>query len=335
VRLLFITRKWNGAGGMQRLSRDQMRLFRLLELQPVLCAARSGRDILFPFRALAHLAMAVLLRWPVHLGDAALAGLVLPLRACGLRVTVTACGLDVVHPQPLYQYAVRAGLRRASRVICISRATADAVQGRGVKEERIACIPCGFWPEDVPSVPPHPPGSRLLLLGRLVPRKGAHWFIESVFPMVRARFPHASLLIMGSGPEEAAIRSAIAKMCLQEAVEVRTDAADAERERAFANADLLVVPNIPVSGDMEGFGIVSIEAAARGVPVAASDLEGLRDAVLPGRTGALSPAGDAAAFSDTVCGLLEVRLTPVEVSAAAQNVYSWHALAERYLHALS
>ena len=61
-------------------------------------------------------------------------------------------------------------------------------------------------------------------------------------------------------------------------------------------ADVFVQPNIPVPGDMEGFGLVAIEAAMQGSLVVASSLEGLIDAVDDGVTGELLPAQDATAW---------------------------------------
>jgi glycosyltransferase involved in cell wall biosynthesis len=75
---------------------------------------------------------------------------------------------------------------------------------------------------------------------------------------------------------------------------------DEEREQLLHGSDLFVQPNIEVPGDMEGFGLVTIEAALRGLPVVAADLEGIKDAVVDGETGWLLPTGDAAAWAATV-----------------------------------
>ena len=48
---------------------------------------------------------------------------------------------------------------------------------------------------------------------------------------------------------------------------------------AYRSADVMVMPNIPVRGDMEGFGLVALEAAAAGLPVVASRIEGITDAI--------------------------------------------------------
>ena len=53
------------------------------------------------------------------------------------------------------------------------------------------------------------------------------------------------------------------------------------------------MPNIKVPGDMEGFGIVVLEAGSYGLPVIASNIEGIKDAVIDGKTGFLVGAGNA------------------------------------------
>jgi phosphatidylinositol alpha-1,6-mannosyltransferase len=58
-------------------------------------------------------------------------------------------------------------------------------------------------------------------------------------------------------------------------------------------ADVCVRPDLPVSGNVESFGLVALEAAAHALPVVAAALQGIQDAVVPERTGSLLPVGDA------------------------------------------
>ncbi|MBI2117976.1 glycosyltransferase, partial [Candidatus Peregrinibacteria bacterium] len=68
------------------------------------------------------------------------------------RVTVTACGLDVIWPRRWYQWMLRRTLPSLDRVVCISRATAEEVRRRGVVEEKIVVISPGVWMEGGVSV---------------------------------------------------------------------------------------------------------------------------------------------------------------------------------------
>ena len=91
--------------------------------------------------------------------------------------------------------------------------------------------------------------------------------------------------------------------------------ADAEREVLLRGADVFVQPNVPTSGDMEGFGLVLVEAAKRGTPVVASALEGMPDAVADGETGILCRAGDADEWRDALVPLVRDPAAGAEVGA--------------------
>ena len=65
----------------------------------------------------------------------------------------------------------------------------------------------------------------------------------------------------------------------------------------YRRGQLFVMPNIVVPGDMEGFGIVMLEAGACGLPTLAADLEGIRDVIDEGINGWFAPTEDADAFA--------------------------------------
>lgn len=262
-RILFLTRKWFGHGGMQCLSRDLGHQIR-----------RSyGRRPLFSRPT--H----------IHLGDASLIVPGLILRSLtGARLSVTACGLDVIYPRAWYQRMIRSFLPTSDRVVCISHATAEEARARGVPDDRIVVIPCGIDDERPMHMAPADPGL-IVTVGRLIPRKGVAWFIEHVLPLVRQERPGAQYVVIGDGPERTHIESVIRRTGQSASVELKTGCSDAERNYLLSRAAIFVAPNIPVEGDMEGFGIVCIEASSHGIPVIASKLEGLQDAMIEGKTG--------------------------------------------------
>jgi glycosyltransferase involved in cell wall biosynthesis len=77
------------------------------------------------------------------------------------------------------------------------------------------------------------------------------------------------------------------------------------RDRLYAAADLFIMPNRSVEGDMEGFGLVALEAAVRGVPVVATGIEGIVDAVIDGQNGFCVPEGDNGAMLGIIMALAE------------------------------
>src|SRR5699024_11155098 len=71
-------------------------------------------------------------------------------------------------------------------------------------------------------------------------------------------------------------------------------------KHAYAAADLFVMPNIPVQGDMEGFGIVLLEANMANTPAVAADLEGIRGVIGQGKNGYRGPSRNVKEFADKI-----------------------------------
>ncbi len=252
----------------------------------------------------------------VLVGDVLLYLLLRPVLAL-LRVphATMAMGKDVVWRQPVYQRLVRRVLPRAPRVLAISSATAASVVAAGAAADRVQVIrlgvrlPAGGLDRqearallrrryDVPA-----DTLVLVTLGRLVRRKGVAWFAGAVLPQL----PGTVHLVAGAGPDRHRLDLRAAEPDLHGRLRLLGSVPDADRELLMRGADVFVQPNVPVPGDMEGFGLVAVEAAARGALVVAADLEGLRDAVLPGETGELVPAQDADAWHAVLAGVLADR----------------------------
>jgi glycosyltransferase involved in cell wall biosynthesis len=248
----------------------------------------------------------------VLVGDVLLYLLLRPVIAA-LRVphATMAMGKDVVWQQPVYQRLVRLVLPRAPQVLAISAATAATVVAAGVPADRVQVVRLGVG---IPGGGPArdeararvrarydvPDGSVVLVtVGRLVRRKGVAWFLDAVLPDLDG----AVHLVAGSGPDAGRIEQVVDARGLAGRVRLLGAVPEDERELLMRGADVFVQPNIAVPGDMEGFGLVAVEAAVRGSLVLAADLEGLRDAVLPGRTGELVPSGDAAAWRAALRGV--------------------------------
>lgn len=222
---------------------------------------------------------------------------------------------------------IRFCLKRCDHVICISTATADEVVRRGVLRERITVIPCGIDPSDVSSVERQ---QILLTVGRLVERKGVEWFLRSVFPRLLTHHPDLHYCIVGDGPKRKRILSVIKKLRLQTSVTVLTRVSDDERNVLMDHAMLFVAPNIPVKGDMEGFGIVCIQAANCGLQIASADIEGLRDAVIEGQTGCFFRSGSVDDCLRVIDQMLAAPLSASTVHSAAADHFGWDTLVPLY-----
>ena len=301
-KMWYATRKFPPSiGGMQNLSYHIAS--ELAAHEPIDLIRWGGHMLGLPWFALLSTfrLTAGLLRKNVRvllLGDPSLAWLGLLAKSCGIKVAVVVHGLDITYPNPLYQLYLRTCFwRRFDAYICISTHVERLVTAQDVPVERIHLIHPGV---DIKSPPPKDPAKdsvTLLLLGRLVRRKGALWFVDNVLPRLHQRLPKLKVEIVGDGPDKQEIQNVIARRGLQDCISLSGSVGEEEKARRIALAHALVLPNLPIEDDPEGFGLVALEGAAAGRYVFASDLEGLRDAVRAPHTGRLLPPTDADAWA--------------------------------------
>ncbi|MGB9898579.1 glycosyltransferase family 4 protein, partial [Thermanaerothrix sp.] len=174
----------------------------------------------------------------------------------------------------------------------------------------------------------------LLTAGRLVPRKGVARFVSEALPLLMAQRQDWVYLIAGDGPERPKIEQAISNHRLSQQVRLLGKIEEQALKAAYALADVFVMPNVPIPGDPEGFGIVLIEARASGVPVVASDLEGIREAVGNEEDGTLVKPEDWAAFVEAIDWWLNRRETIADRERRRERVraeFDWSYIIPRYL----
>lgn len=168
--------------------------------------------------------------------------------------------------------------------------------------------------------------------GRLIRRKGVLWFVEAVLPAVIKKHPDVLYLVVGKGPDQDLIEAKISERHLENYVYLLGYVSDELRNLLYNAADCFVMPNIPVENDMEGLGLVAMEATSCGTLVIGSDLEGIKDAVIPGKTGYLLPPKDATAYIKHITAELSERSIPrAQVRRASLAAYSWDKTADAYL----
>ena len=273
------------------------------------------------------------------------------LKKKGIRLGAIVHGLDVTDPNPAYQAAVRRVCDLLDVVMPVSRATGEELVARGVPRSKVQVVPNAVdlgrfegvaeehtesGPIRVAGAPPLPDDAFLLVtVGRQVRRKGFVWFIEQVMPKLPDR---VVFWLAGDGPERDNIEAAIEAAGLGNRVCRLGRISEEDLIELYRRGQLFVMPNIVVPGDMEGFGIVMLEAGACGLPTLAADLEGIADVIEDGVNGWFAPSEDADAFATRIRALLE---DPDEVHAASErtaeyvkNTFTWDKTAERYLDAL-
>jgi glycosyltransferase involved in cell wall biosynthesis len=206
--------------------------------------------------------------------------------------------LDAAHrglrlAYPLYARFERALLRRADCIVATSEAYLAASTALAPHRQRCRVVPLGLADAPAPGAAPAwpAPGLRLLAVGRLSYYKGFATLLDAL-----ATVDGISLLLIGRGPGEAALRSQISQRGLGGRVLLQDAATDAEVEAAYRACDALCLPSIDRA---EAFGLVLLEAMRAGRPVIASRLagSGMREVVLDGETGLQFAPGDRASLA--------------------------------------
>lgn len=271
------------------------------------------------------------------------------VRQSGATISAICQGLDVIEPNGFYQAGVRRTLAALDAVLPVSRATGETCTARGMDPERIFVVPNGIDLERFDEVwrlrqePTRPELDRLPLdaflcisVGRQVRRKGFAWFIEHVMPRLP---PNVHYWLAGTGPEAQSIERAVQRAGLGQCVRVLGLVDDAQLRQLYARADLFVMPNVFVPGDMERFGVVMLEAGACDVPTLAAGMEGIRDVITPGESGFFATSEDVNAFAEPIQRLSEEpeRLRDVgqRSAALARERLAWPSVARRYANVLA
>lgn len=174
----------------------------------------------------------------------------------------------------------------------------------------------------------------VVCVSRLVPRKGQDTLIEAL-PEIRRRVPAAALLIVGAGPYRTKLAALATRGGVAEHVVFTGAVPYAELPAHFAAGDVFAMPcrTRRFGMDVEGLGIVYLEASAAGLPVVAGDSGGAPDAVLEAETGYVVPGRDPAAVAARISDLLLDPEARSRLGAAGrrwiEQDWRWDAIALR------
>jgi phosphatidylinositol alpha-1,6-mannosyltransferase len=257
-------------------------------------------------------------------------------------------GLDMSYSSSFYQALwVKRFLPSLDGLIAVSCATRDLGVARGIPVGKFSVVPNGVEPiddlqifstKDLEVFLGMPISGRhiLLTVGRLAKRKGVAWFIRNVLPSL----PQDTLyLIAGSGPEEKPVRSAIRESGMEARARLLGRVTDYDRLMLLRTAHLFIQPNIAMKHDIEGFGIALIEATAEGLPVIASRLEGLQEAIADGQNGILVESENPESFKAAIDKLLsdesERKRFSVQARAFTREHYHWEKISAQYIDILA
>jgi glycosyltransferase involved in cell wall biosynthesis len=254
------------------------------------------------------------------------------------------CVLDL-HFEPVFEGLLASALtrlymltgarlfRRYDRVVVHSPSYAQKCDSVScIDSDRLVCIPNGvdcnaFQPIRLGTE--HPSGDRhtpnVLFVGRLVPYKGIEVLLDA-WPRVVRCLAGARLIIVGSGPLEAALRA--------RALRLRADirflgfVGDEELRNLYRSSDVTVLPSV---NGQEAFGMTLLESMACGTPVVASGLPGVRDIALIG--GKTAPPGNPEQLAAAIVQVLQDHSLARgwTLHERVRERFSWPHIAAQYL----
>jgi phosphatidylinositol alpha-1,6-mannosyltransferase len=174
----------------------------------------------------------------------------------------------------------------------------------------------------------------VVCVSRLVPRKGQDTLILAM-PRILREVPDAVLLIVGGGPYADDLKQLAVRTGVDASVRFTGAVPWAELPAHYGAGDVFAMPcRTRRRGlDVEGLGIVYLEASATGLPVVAGDSGGAPDAVLDGETGWVVPGGSPAPTADRIVTLLadpELRRRMGDRGRQwVEDAWRWDLLAQR------
>jgi len=174
----------------------------------------------------------------------------------------------------------------------------------------------------------------VVCVSRLVPRKGQDVLVRAL-PEVRRRVPGAALLLVGGGPDAPRLHRLAVEHGVADDVVLTGQVAWEELPEHFAAGDVFAMPCRTRRGglDVEGLGMVYLEASATGLPVVAGRSGGAPDAVREGETGHVVDGRDVTGVARRVAGLLadpdRARRAGAAGRAWVEAEWRWDVLAAR------
>lgn len=366
MKVLFITRKYPPqVGGMESYSYGLINNYPGEKYTIIYRGSQKWLPLVYSYLLLRGLLKAIIKKVDViHLSDGVMApmGWIIKL-ITRKKVVFTAHGKDINFNFGLYQMIMPFFFKKMDRIYCVSRNTLKECLKVGISQKKCLFIPNGINPKEFDENYNKEDLKKeleekyklalnnkkiLLTVGRLSKRKGVLWFLKNVMSYLNKDVVY---VIVGSDNTEIndlkswigikkvnysdKILEALEKLNLKNKVFWLGRLSLADLKKFLKISDIFVMPNIKVEGDVEGFGIVALEAAVAGLPVLASDLEGIKDAIVNNKNGILVKSQNAESFRKKIVELLSdddyCNKLGEKFSKYTKESYNWKKISAKYM----
>lgn len=255
----------------------------------------------------------------------------------GKKIVITAIGTGAVQPlyQPIKKQLLIWAYKKADKVTAISHNTQREIL-KVIPNLKIEVINHGVDFEKFQSgnfeLPQTISKPYILSVGTLKKRKGYECSIKA-FAQIAPKFPDLKYIIVGQGPEKENLQLLITNYQLQNRVVFLESLDEAELMGLYKNAELFILLPQDDNKDIEGFGLVFLEAAACGLPIVTSEGTAAEDAVSMGRNGILVSPRDYKIVAEVIAHILsdsEKWASMRQQSLIFAGNMSWDKVAHRY-----
>ena len=339
TKILYISRAHGThAGGMERFSFEIANTLKKMPGISITVASYAGPKYLAPLWAIGMAFRLIITAGAydcIYLADPVL---LLPGWVAktlhNKKIVVNVHGLDITHPNPIYQAYLSAMSAVPSHIFPISAHVENIakVAFPNIPATRITpAVSDEYYnpsvtKQDLVQIIGEKALTHNLLFtnGRLAKRKGQAWFIGHVLP----KLPKDTLyIISGDGAQKEEIKKIIKLSGTQDQVVMLGRVSAKTLETLYNSVDIFIQPNIPTADDVEGFGLVLLEASLCERVVIASNLEGIKDALKDKENGLLVTPEDESAWINTVTNVLEHKDEYKELAKRARQYtlqnYTW------------
>jgi glycosyltransferase involved in cell wall biosynthesis len=250
-----------------------------------------------------------------------------------VRLVATFYGVEIRWLKQKFPFLVRpfaSFLKKVDTITAISTHTARELAA--ITPRKIEIVP--FSAALGPRTGTTSDAKEIIFVGRLVERKGVRYLIEA-FAQVKNNIPH-QLVIIGDGPERKSLVQRAHDLNLHDRVTFTGRISDQELQKHYNQCSFIVLPAVyDAKGDIEGLGVVLLEAMSYAKPAIASNAGGITDIVVNGENGFLVPPGDVRALAQAMERLSRNDTEREQMGQCAKQVvdekFSWDRITDELI----
>lgn len=346
IRLFFVARNWPpNVGGLEKLNYDTYNYLKESKKVTINILKNIGHrySILFLIKSLIQ---SFFIKEKIVLLSDALLSICNPILKFRKKIIIIRInGLDLTGQNTIYQFIIPRLVNLADKIVCISETAKKECLKRNVNLNNVEIITPGFEFNKLKSHIKNysdlqKPSSffenkiLLLTIGRLVKRKGVLYFLKNIFPYLDKKLLY---IVAGEGPDYKEILDTVKKSNLENRVFVLGKINESTKSKLLNIADVFLMPNIPVKNNVEGFGIVGLEANSYGKPILGHNVDGLQELIKSGENGMLINFSNKSTLIKNYKEKLKeiLKLNPEKIYRYSQSKFDWKKLTEKYINILA